>query len=96
MKSIIELINQLSTMEQKLIQNEDMQRHFNRCKQSLQDMGYSYYTPLNEKYNDTRTDIEAHITGAIGSNMLITQVIKPVVVQDGVIVQKGIVIVENK
>ena len=95
MKHLYEVINQISLMEQKLQSNEEFQRYFTRCRQSFQEMGLSYYSPVKEKYSDTRTDVEAHITGSDTRDMVITQVIKPVIVQDGAIVQRGIVIVEG-
>jgi hypothetical protein len=96
MKHLYEVINQLSALETKLNNNEEYQRYFIRCKQSFEEMGISYYSPVNEKYSETRTDIEANITGTETKNMIITQVIKPVIVHDGVVTQRGIVIVEGK
>jgi hypothetical protein len=96
MKQLFEIINQLSTMELKLGEQEEYKRYFSRCRQSFEEMGYVYYSPVNEKYSETRTDIEASITGSESKNMVISQVIKPVIVKDGVIVQKGIAIVEGK
>lgn len=96
MKPLFEIINQLSQLEHKLKTQEEYQRYFARCKQSLGEMGYTYYWPLDEKYSETRTDVEAHITGTETGNLVITQVIKPVIVQDNAIVQRGVVIVEGK
>ncbi len=96
MKQLYEVINQLSALELKLNQSETYQRYFARCKQSFEEMGITYYAPVNEKYNETRTDVEANITGNETKNLIITQVIKPVIVKEGTIVQRGIVIVEGK
>lgn len=96
MKQLFEVINQLSALESKLNGNEEFQRYFIRCKQSFEEMGIKYYSPMNEKYSETRTDVEANITGNDTNNLIITQVIKPVIVQDGTIAQRGIVIVEGK
>jgi hypothetical protein len=95
MKQLFEVINQLCSLENKLGEQEEFKRYFSRCRQSFEEMGISYYVPLNEKYTDTRTDIEASITGSENGNLFISQVIKPVIVKDGVIVQKGIAIVES-
>lgn len=94
-KHLYEVINQLCLMEEKLLGNEEFQRHFARCKNSFQEMGITYHSPLKEKYSETRTDVEAHITGTEQKNMTITKVIKPIIMQDGVIAQRGIVIVEG-
>lgn len=96
MKHLYEVINQLSALEGRLNQSEEYQRYFVRCKQSFEEMGIRYYSPLHEKYNETRTDVEANITGSGTGNLVITQVIKPVIVHDGTIAQRGIVIVEGK
>lgn len=96
MKHLYEVVNQLAIMEAKLANNEEFQRYFTRCRQSLEEMGISYYSPINEKYNETRADVEAHITGTETKNMIISQVIKPIIAHDGVIAQKGIVIVEGR
>ncbi len=96
MKQLYEIINQLSALEAKLNKQEDYQRYFIRCKQSFEEIGITYYAPINEKFDETRTDVEATISGLETKNMLITQVIKPIIVQDGAIVQRGIVIVEGK
>ncbi|MCD6068036.1 MAG: hypothetical protein K0S33_2862 [Bacteroidetes bacterium] len=96
MKHLYEVINQLSALESRLNNNEEYQRYFTRCKQSFGEMGISYYSPINEKYSETRTDVEANITGEGTKHMVITQVIKPVIVHDGAITQRGIVIVEGK
>ncbi len=95
MKQLYEIINQLTQLEQKLSNNEEYKRYFNRCRQSFEEMGFNYYSPKDEKYSDTRTDVEASIAGNSTVNLTITQVIKPVIVKDGQIVQRGIVIVEG-
>lgn len=96
MKHLYEVINQLSALETKLNNQEEYQRYFARCKQSFEEIGITYYSPINEKYNETRTDVEANIAGNETKNLVITQVIKPVIVHDGAIAQRGIVIVEGK
>jgi hypothetical protein len=96
MKAIIEIINQLSILEEKTGQADEYARPFNRIKQALSDMGYSYSFPINEAYKDTRTDLEATIVGESADNLVITKVIKPVIVKDAQIVQRAVVIVEPK
>ncbi len=96
MKPLYEVINQISQLESKLKSHEEYNRYFMKCRQSFEEMGISYYWPANEKYAETRTDVEAHITGNQTKNLAITQVIKPVILQDKTIVQRGVVIVEGK
>ncbi len=95
MKPIIEIINQLTTLESKVNKSEETERSFNRIKHALSEMGYSYSSPIHEEYKDTRTDIEATIVGKTTNKLVITKVIKPIIVQDSKIVQRAVVIVES-
>lgn len=101
--AVLQMINQLSEVEQKIKQNnqeEQFQRNFNRIFHILEEAGYVYQYPLGQKYSDSRTDCEANIVGNPGKNMIITKVIKPIVYEktgSGMsLLQKGVVIVENK
>ncbi|MES2133774.1 MAG: hypothetical protein V4506_15595 [Bacteroidota bacterium] len=96
MKPIIEIINQLTILEEKTGQSDEYARSFNRIKQALSEMGYSYSFPINEMYKDTRTDLEATIVGDGAGNLVITKVIKPIIVKDAQIIQQAVVIVESK
>lgn len=87
-------------MEKKLAAGStpSFQRNIDRIKAELNEMGYDYHNPVHEKWDETRTDCEASITGTLKSKMIITEVIKPVVHQkeSGAkkIIQKAIVVVE--
>ena len=100
MKQIVNIINQIFEIEKKLAANttSGLQRNIERIKAELGDMGYEFYNPLHEGWDETRTDCEANIAGTLRSRMVITEVIKPVVRQreEGgkKIVQKAIVVVE--
>ena len=53
------------------------------------------------KYNETRTDLEASIAGNSAENLIVTEVIKPIIrlrTSSGTttIVRKGIVVVESR
>ncbi|MDU1889995.1 MAG: hypothetical protein E6767_04835 [Dysgonomonas sp.] len=103
MKNTIALINQIEEIQQRLKADnlfESYERNFNRLFNIIEEEGYTCKNPLGEKYNDSRTDCEANIVGKEGKNMVITQVIKPIIYkQEGnetVLVQKGIVIIEKK
>ena len=102
MNSYIQIINQLVEIRQKIKQEnleDKFERNFNRIFSVIEDEGYICQYPLGEKYTETRTDCEANIIGKESRNMLITQVIKPVVYKKNpeglTIVQKGIVMVEK-
>lgn len=96
MQPIVEIINQLNSLESRIGNTEENGRSFNRIRQSLSEMGFSYISPLNEEYRDTRTDVDATIIGEGTSNLFITKVIKPIISQNSKIIQRGIVIVESK
>lgn len=99
----LQIINQLFEMQQKLAQenmNQKFERNFNRLFNIFEEEGYLIKNPEGEKYSDARTDCEINIVGREGKNMVITQVVKPVIYkqENGAVtlVQKGIVMVENK
>lgn len=103
MSNFIQLINQLVEIQQKLIQDnvyERYERNVNRINSILEEEGFLYKYPLGESYTDSRTDCQANIVGKEDKNMVITQVIKPIVYKKEtngiVLVQKGIVIIEKK
>jgi hypothetical protein len=62
-------------------------------------MDLEYLNPIGERYNETRTDVTATISGSSSRNLVITEVIKPIIVQRvgnvQQIVQVGVVIVES-
>jgi hypothetical protein len=80
MKQIINIINQVFEIEKKsgINGNSNIQRNIDRIKAELVEMGYDYHNPVNEKWDETRTDCEANIAGALKNKMVITEVIKPV------------------
>jgi vacuolar-type H+-ATPase subunit I/STV1 len=61
---------------------------------------YYYKNPVNESYDDTRTDVIAHISGTKTDNLIIVEVIKPIIRMEinnqSAVVQKGIVTVASK
>jgi vacuolar-type H+-ATPase subunit I/STV1 len=61
---------------------------------------YYYKNPIKESYDDTRTDVNAHISGTETDNLIIIEVIKPIIRMEinnqSAVVQKGIVTVANK
>ena len=64
------------------------------------DAHYYYKNPVNESYDDTRTDVVAHISGTKTDNLIIVEVIKPIIRMEinnqSAVVQKGIVTVASK
>lgn len=111
-KQFLDLINNIFEIERKaavLSESSSIMRNVNKIKEILEhDLlstggetgGLVYHNPLDEDYNETRTDCEASIAGTSTENLKITEVIKPIVrlKRGGIslIVQKGIVIAESK
>lgn len=103
MDAMIAVMNQVFEIGQKLEQDKlssRFERNLNKLTHIFEEEGYICNNPLGEKYTDARTDCTVSIAGEEGRDMVITQVIKPVIYQrkEGALslVQKGIVIVERK
>jgi molecular chaperone GrpE (heat shock protein) len=99
---LLQIINQVFDLEKKALKMPEgnrLSRNFNRIKSHFANMGIEYLDPLGEAFNDTRTDVVATITGTKTNRLVITEVIKPIIIQkkDGLqqILQQGIFIVEQ-
>lgn len=110
-KSIISTLNQLYEMEQKLRKNGDpsnLLRNLEKIRDAFEHydntLGIVYEDPLGFSFNETRTDIEATISGSLTDDLVVVEVIKPIIralLQDGPVkitkvIQKGIVIVKSR
>lgn len=108
MKAIIEVprpvftvLNQVFELERRLLKADDPSR-FSRPLEKLKEAfdtdeaQFIIENPINQKYDITRTDVEATITGSDHENLEITEVLKPIIkiTSRGLsrIVQKGVVI----
>jgi hypothetical protein len=106
-KACIDLLDQVFEIEKKLEninESNSICRNVNRIKEIFenltQDHGLIYQNPLGEKFNETRTDLEASIAGSSSENLAVKEVIKPIIrlrTNSGAttIVRKGIVVVES-
>ncbi|MFK7920776.1 MAG: hypothetical protein AB8H47_02415 [Bacteroidia bacterium] len=101
--SLIPLVNQLFDLEKKLNKLEDgqkVQRNLRRMKENLQDLGLFFHDPLGERFDETRTDCEASIAGEDSEDLVITEVLKPIIhLKNGPqvqLLQAGLVIVAAK
>lgn len=114
----LDLINQVFEIEKKasqIVEQNSIQRNINRIKALIEEelfkgkdeatsFGISYHNPINEIFNDTRTDCEANIAGSETDNLEITEVIKPIIYYSYFdngrpvkgIAQKGVVVVQSK
>ena len=77
----------------------------NALERGLEYQGFSinglyYHNPIGEKYNETRLDCEATISGTGHENLKIIDVIKPIIFAKSgnsrLVVQKGVVIVQSE
>jgi len=101
--SLIPLVNQLFDLEKKLSKLENgqkAQRNLRRMKENLQDLGLFFHDPLGERFDETRTDCEASIAGEDSEDLVITEVLKPIIhlknSQQVQLLQAGLVIVAAK
>ena len=108
-KPFLFVLNQLFEMEQKVIKLQEqnsIQRNIDRIKnyfekEALPDgQGLIFHNPIGESYNVTRTDCEASISGSSHENLVILEVLKPIIYinygNTKMVVQKAIVIVQAK
>src|ERR1700744_5320679 len=87
---ILDLINQVFELEKKIAQLKEehsLQRNIKKLKDLIENelfkgndgTGLTYHNPIGEKYSQSRTDCEANIAGTETDNLLITEVIKPII-----------------
>ena len=107
-----ELLDQAFEIERKLGSIEESNsigRNVNKIKSVFEnilstdsepDVGFTYHDPIGEDYNETRTDLEASIAGDSTDNLVVTEVIKPILRyrkgNSSIIVRKGVVVVQSK
>lgn len=110
-QAYLDLVNQIFEIEKKatnIKEDNSIQRNVNKINGLLQDGFFqdvclSYHNPLGESYNDTRTDCEATISGMGTENLVIVEVIKPIIYYSyrenekvmKVIVQPAVAIVQS-
>jgi hypothetical protein len=97
------LLNQLYEVEQKLLLHGDsgnVLRNVGKMKAILEEMGLFYEDPMGQSFKETRTDLEATISGQGTDNLRVVEVIKPILragTRDlSTVFQKGIVVVESE
>ena len=97
------LLNNLYEVERKLSLYGDTgnaSRNVEKMKDVIRSEGLFYEDPLGQIFKETRTDLDATISGTGTDNLFVTEVIKPIIrFSDGTfskVVQKGIVVVQSK
>jgi len=100
---IFVFVNNLFEIEKKLASMDDsgnFSRNLAKMKEALEENGVTYENPEGQPFNETRSDLEASISGAGTENLYVVDVIKPIIRAGAsgisTVIQKGIVIVESK
>ena len=101
-KFVLQVLNNLCDIERKLSIHGDpgnAKRNVVRIKETFADERVFYEDPMGQSFSETRTDLDATITGEGSDNLKVVEVIKPIIrVGDKTfsrVVQKGIVIVQS-
>lgn len=102
-KHILLIVNNLYEIEKKISIHGDsgnISRNVTKMRESLEEEGVTYEDPQGQVFNQTRTDLEATIAGEGADNLIVVDVIKPIIRGNvsgmSHVIQKGIVVVETK
>lgn len=102
-KWALTVLNQIYEVERKLTLHGDpgnALRNVEKLKDALAGEGIFYEDPMSQPFRETRTDLEATISGSGTENLVVVEVIKPIIRGGNVsfsrVVQKGIVVVQSK
>ena len=97
------MANLVFELDRKFVSKESntaLQRIYDKMKLVIEEAGIYVYNPAGEKYAETRTDVEANISGTSTNNLVIKDVIKPVLYKEEngkrALLQKGVVIVNEQ
>ncbi len=101
-KWLLNVLNHLYEIERKLALHGDAgnaRRNLERVKEEIKNIGLSYEDPMGQLVKDTRVDLEFSISGPSTSNLVVTEVIKPIIrvgkPEISKVIQKGIVVVQG-
>jgi hypothetical protein len=102
-KRVLNILNNLYEIERKLRVHGDpanFQRNLDRIKEEFAEEKVFYEDPMGQAFKETRTDLEAQIAGSGTDDLVVVEVIKPIVRSGdrdfSRVVQKGIVIVKSR
>lgn len=107
-KQQIQILNQIFEIEKKTLklnEKNSINRNINKLKDIFENdldekISFIIENPINQNYKETRTDVEANISGDSTENLIIVDVIKPIIRlkqdENSQIIQKGIVIVQDE
>lgn len=96
------LLNNVYEIERKLTLHGDSgnaKRNIEKIKDALLAEGLFYEDPIGQVFKETRTDLEATISGQSTESLIVAEVIKPIIRMGrhelSRVVQKGIVVVQT-
>lgn len=102
-KWVLQTLNNIYDVERKLSVHGDpgnIRRNIERIKEAFESERVFYEDPMGQSFSETRIDLEASITGTATEDLVVVEVIKPVVRYGeralSRVVQKGIVVVKSK
>jgi hypothetical protein len=102
-KYLLQTLNQVYEIERKLSLHGDsanLLRNVERIKDAFASQELFYEDPMGQPFSETRTDLEASIAGAGADDLVVTEVIKPIIRAGkqaySVVVQRGIVVVKTR
>ncbi|MEI7776301.1 MAG: hypothetical protein WCK17_16175, partial [Verrucomicrobiota bacterium] len=82
-KSLFRLLNQIFDLERRvdcLADGENVLRQVRRMKELFEeDFHLTYEDPTGQPFNETRTDVEAHLAGDSAEDLVIVETLKPVI-----------------
>lgn len=100
-KFLLLIINNIFEIQKKVEfsdENLNIGRNLTKICEALGEQGLTFENPLGQKFNQTRTDLDATISGQGTEELVVVDVLKPIIrlgnSNNSVVVQKGIVIVE--
>jgi hypothetical protein len=100
-RRLLGVLNQVFEIEKKLFLHGDpnnLTRNIDRIKGAMEEIGLFYENPAGEDFQETRTDLEATISGRGTEGLKVVEVIKPIIRlgprDQSRVVQKGVVVVE--
>jgi len=101
-KYIFTLINNMFEIQKKIETSDDSMnigRNLTKMIDALEEQGLSFENPMGQSFSQTRTDLDATISGEGTENLIVVDVLKPIIragiSNNSVVIQKGIVIVET-
>lgn len=104
-KPLLTALNQVYELEQRIAKQGDscnLRRNIDRLKDAFEELGLVYEDPMGQRVNETRTDLEVSIAGIGTENLIVVEVIKPVIraVDRGMpgfskVVQRGIAVAKS-